>query len=242
MRFIDLFCGCGGFSEGLRQAGHECILAVDDWPAALQSHAINHPEAEHWEKDVLEIKVGELPKADFIVGSPPCQMFSVARAQTKKQNNSYQRIARADKSVMNQFVKLAKAGEYKYWIMENVPPTKKLFPQWRCKILYGPDYGLMQRRKRAVFGNYPIPRKLKPEEKPTLIAPTVVASLLKGGLSDVRRKFWSFINRKPTIDDMLYWQSFPWGYVVVGNKGDRSTQVGNAFPPIMAKAIGEALI
>ena len=27
--FIDLFCGCGGFSKGLEMAGHKCLLGVD---------------------------------------------------------------------------------------------------------------------------------------------------------------------------------------------------------------------
>ena len=42
MRFVDLFCGAGGMSEGLRQAGWECLLGVDHDPYALQVFAANH--------------------------------------------------------------------------------------------------------------------------------------------------------------------------------------------------------
>jgi len=31
MFVIDLFCGCGGFSEGARQAGAQVVLAIDAW-------------------------------------------------------------------------------------------------------------------------------------------------------------------------------------------------------------------
>jgi len=44
---IDLFCGCGGFSTGARQAGAHVILAIDCWNEALDVHKANHPDTEH---------------------------------------------------------------------------------------------------------------------------------------------------------------------------------------------------
>lgn len=38
---VDLFCGCGGFSLGLIQAGWEVVGAVDKWPIALITYATN---------------------------------------------------------------------------------------------------------------------------------------------------------------------------------------------------------
>ena len=46
---IDLFCGCGGFSEGARQAGAKIVLAIDNWEKALKIHKIHHPDTEHWD-------------------------------------------------------------------------------------------------------------------------------------------------------------------------------------------------
>lgn len=38
---VDLFCGAGGFSLGLKQAGWDVIAAVDKWPMALITYASN---------------------------------------------------------------------------------------------------------------------------------------------------------------------------------------------------------
>lgn len=77
---IDLFCGAGGFSSGLLQAGFDIVGAVDAWPVAVETYGLNfaHP--------VLNADVSELTAAmfwkrlgrdpvpiDLIVGGPPCQ-------------------------------------------------------------------------------------------------------------------------------------------------------------------------
>lgn len=43
---VDLFCGCGGFSLGIMQAGFEVVAAVDNEPAAVMTYTVNlgrHP-------------------------------------------------------------------------------------------------------------------------------------------------------------------------------------------------------
>ena len=76
MKVIDLFSGAGGFSEGLKLAGHEVILAVDNWEPALKTHELNHSECEHWCVDITKVQPAIFPEADIIIGSPPCQKFS----------------------------------------------------------------------------------------------------------------------------------------------------------------------
>ncbi|CAM9877382.1 unnamed protein product, partial [Phaeothamnion confervicola] len=88
---IDLFCGCGGFSEGARQAGAKVLLAIDSWKEALEVHKLNHPEALH----LNQLLGGDLDEfSDFLIGfidlnvaegarvhlhaSPPCQNLSSA--------------------------------------------------------------------------------------------------------------------------------------------------------------------
>ena len=51
---VDLFCGCGGFSEGARQEGANVILAVDMWDSAISIHEKNHPSTLHWCRNICE--------------------------------------------------------------------------------------------------------------------------------------------------------------------------------------------
>ena len=82
---MDLFCGCGGLTLGLKQAGFDVIGAIDNNELAVETYKANHPEVVVWEKDIKEltiddvrqtlgIKKGEL---DLLAGCPPCQGFSL---------------------------------------------------------------------------------------------------------------------------------------------------------------------
>ena len=46
---IDLFCGAGGLSEGLRQAGFHVLAGNDVDPVASETFAANHAEARFLE-------------------------------------------------------------------------------------------------------------------------------------------------------------------------------------------------
>ena len=71
MKVIDLFCGCGGFSEGFRQAGFEVIFGIDNNKNACKTFEHNFPNAEVVCDDILQFE--DFPKADVILGSPPVQ-------------------------------------------------------------------------------------------------------------------------------------------------------------------------
>jgi DNA-cytosine methyltransferase len=76
---IDLFCGCGGMSKGLTDAGLNVIAGIDIWDKAINSYSKNFehnaicadltglsPEKfdELYNKDKVPI--------DIVVGGPPC--------------------------------------------------------------------------------------------------------------------------------------------------------------------------
>lgn len=54
---IDIFCGCGGFSLGILQAGFEVVAALDNEPAAIATYYCNLGD------ETTKI-IGEIPKAD----------------------------------------------------------------------------------------------------------------------------------------------------------------------------------
>ena len=81
INIIDLFCGCGGFTQGFVQAGYNPILGVDMWKDATTTYKHNFPNSEILNEDVTNISTEELLSAakanitevDGIIGGPPCQ-------------------------------------------------------------------------------------------------------------------------------------------------------------------------
>lgn len=80
----DLFCGAGGLSLGLAEAGFQVILSVDHDEEALETHRANHPGLSvKWDLSdpkVIE-QVATLIRATgitLVAGGPPCQPFSRA--------------------------------------------------------------------------------------------------------------------------------------------------------------------
>jgi len=81
--FIDLFCGCGGFSLGMERAGLRGLAAIDSNHEAIAVFQKNLPRIPY----VLQKKIEEFPpkelasvmeidRVDVIIGGPPCQGFS----------------------------------------------------------------------------------------------------------------------------------------------------------------------
>lgn len=97
---VDLFCGAGGFSEGLRQACEELgydlrHAAINHWEPAVETHERNHPDAHQYhskveqlhppnvvddlvEEDVTDVHTADV-NVDILVAGPECTHFSNAR-------------------------------------------------------------------------------------------------------------------------------------------------------------------
>lgn len=81
-RFIDLFCGAGGFSKGVELAGLSCVGGIDNVEPAVKSHALNHKKSVSICEDIRAISPQEFAKrigaskVDAIIGGPPCPTFS----------------------------------------------------------------------------------------------------------------------------------------------------------------------
>ena len=60
---IDLFCGAGGITQGLHQAGYQCLYANDLMPEAIETFRHNHPATRAECGPIEDIDAGKLRKS-----------------------------------------------------------------------------------------------------------------------------------------------------------------------------------
>jgi DNA (cytosine-5)-methyltransferase 1 len=164
---LDLFSGAGGLSRGFYDAGYDVVAGVDFDEAALKTFKENHGSAETMKLDlfdhsnidvIIKFLQDKNIKLDVLVGGPPCQGFSVAgpRDMNDKRNTLYTAM-----------VKLAEKVKPQAVVLENVPGmiqtnggigAKRIVEDFAKigynmvpKLLYAPDYGIPQIRKRVFF-------------------------------------------------------------------------------------------
>lgn len=68
----DLFCGAGGSSSGLVEAGYKVVIAANHWALAIESHQINHPDTDHSQADISQVNPAYFPRTHVLWGSPEC--------------------------------------------------------------------------------------------------------------------------------------------------------------------------
>jgi DNA (cytosine-5)-methyltransferase 1 len=93
---VDMFCGAGGESCGIKQAADAANLnismyAINHWDQAIETHCANFPGAEHICRDVQDINPSELISGRNVAllwASPACTHFSVARGGKPCDNQS----------------------------------------------------------------------------------------------------------------------------------------------------------
>lgn len=79
---IDLFCGAGGLTLGLKRAGFRVVAGVELYPEIAKTYKVNHRSTKLLIKDVREVTGRELfeltglKELDLLAGCPPCQGFS----------------------------------------------------------------------------------------------------------------------------------------------------------------------
>ncbi len=163
-KVIDLFCGCGGLSQGFIEANYNVILGIDHWKDAIETFNYNHKDSRGLVADLMNIDPQEIStkydikKVDLIIGGPPCQGFSIAgkRIIEDERNHLYKSFLR--------FVEYFKP---KAFLMENVPNILSMgggaiknqilkdFESIGYKISYAKllasDFSVPQNRRRAFF-------------------------------------------------------------------------------------------
>lgn len=167
MNVLDLFCGCGGMTKGLTDAGLNVIAGIDIWDKAIENYKKNFDHLSICEDltklspEIFQQKYNKKnKKIDIIVGGPPCQGFSIAGKRDKNDPRN---------SLFMEYVKYLDYYKPKCFVMENVMGILSmktsegasvidiimsiLNNEYNCEIfkLYASDYGVPQNRRRVLI-------------------------------------------------------------------------------------------
>lgn len=161
-RLIDLFAGAGGMTLGFTDrrfcGGFEPVLSIDNDQAAVNTHSSNfsgrsvHADIEKW------LATNTVPKADVVIGGPPCQGFSLLN---KKREGD------ARRALWEPFLDVVKLSGARVFVMENVAElissdefteirryARKIGFEIEAEVLNAADYGTPQTRKRTIAIGY----------------------------------------------------------------------------------------
>ena len=161
---IDLFCGAGGLSLGLGQAGFRTALAVDNWAAAEATFTYNFPETPFLPADAGELTAADLRAyADYsgrptvVAGGPPCQGFSSAGRRHEEDSRN---------TLVGTFARLVTELRPAFFLFENVEgfltagrgaaivalldPLLEAGYQVHFRKVNAANYGVPQLRKRVI--------------------------------------------------------------------------------------------
>ena len=119
-RTVDLFCGGGGLSKGLQDAGFDVVAAFDFWNPAIDFYNQNIKGHSAYQQDLSNVdeSVARIRKWNpaVIVGGPPCQDFSSAG---KRDENG----GRAE--LTTAYAKIVTIVRPQLFVMENVDRALK---------------------------------------------------------------------------------------------------------------------
>ena len=163
IKTVDLFCGVGGLTYGLQQAGIPVVAGIDIDESCEYAYTHNNG-CQFINKSIEDVTGKEvralLRKADIkiLVGCAPCQPFS------SHQKDKQHRSKHKDWNLLYQFARLVEEVNPHIVSMENVPElvNEKVFTDFvqtleskgyfvKYQVVNVADYGVPQRRKRLIL-------------------------------------------------------------------------------------------
>lgn len=160
---VDLFCGVGGITHGFIKEGISVKAGIDLDPTCKYAYEKNN-DVRFLEKDIGNVTAEELKKLfeknkySVLVGCAPCQTFSKHTQKIKNRKKDHKW------NLISQFSRLAVKAKPDFISMENVPQLadQTIFEEFvtslenagymvSWEIVFCPDYGIPQNRKRLVL-------------------------------------------------------------------------------------------
>jgi DNA (cytosine-5)-methyltransferase 1 len=150
---IDLFAGCGGMTRGFVDSGRfRSIFAVESDPDAAATYRLNF--GDHVAEALIE-DVAVFPAASVVIGGPPCQGFSPLNRNA---------VGFERRGLWREYLRALGQVDADVFVMENVPELLASAEYAAFKeraeaelgfvvegdVLNAADYGVPQRRRRAI--------------------------------------------------------------------------------------------
>lgn len=162
-KIVSLFSGCGGLDLGFHEQGYKVLWAnefVPDFCVSFEKNFHIKPVCE----DIQNVDINKIPRADLLIGGPPCQSFSLLGKRGKADQRG---------DMVWEYIKILKRVKPKVFLLENVvglksmknkdgnfviDDLKKAFKkegyEVSVHVLNAADYGVPQRRRRVfIVGN-----------------------------------------------------------------------------------------
>ena len=157
---VSLFSGGGGLDLGFISEGYDILWAIDNTPNAVATYKENignHIICA----DINMIDVSTIPKADVVIGGPPCQSFSLAGNRNTEDDRG---------KLVWKYIEIINSVQPKAFVFENVTGLQsakdsrgeKILPQLTqafnnigytisMQVMNAADYGVPQLRKRVII-------------------------------------------------------------------------------------------
>lgn len=135
----DMFCGAGGSSLGMHDAGIEVMIAANHWQLAIDTHATNFPAVEHDCADISAVDPRRYGRTDFLWASPECTNHSLAKGKPRRNLSQGELFAakidpaeERSRATMWDVVRFAEHHRYELVLVENVVDAAywELFEAW----------------------------------------------------------------------------------------------------------------
>ena len=164
VQVVDLFCGVGGLTRGLLDAGLDVVAGFDIDSTCQFTYEHNNNVQYHL-RNIREVDAAEIDAlydenaTRVLVGCAPCQPFSQMRFKLKDANERDEKY-----DLLLEFGRLIEATHPTVISMENVPQIREtnVYNQFLeiltrnnyhidARVIFCPDYGIPQTRRRFVL-------------------------------------------------------------------------------------------
>ena len=168
IKAIDFFCGAGGLTRGLLNAGIEVLAGVDNDERLRKTYTHNNKPSRFINQDINKIKINALREelgiqngdSTLYAACTPCQPFSTLNRQNSKDDNR--------KILLLTFAEILKEYPPDFILVENVPGLnngcgKEIYEEFlevleacgfsepAADLLDAKHFGVPQTRKRFIL-------------------------------------------------------------------------------------------